>query len=94
MGLAVSPIVSLLASAQTAAQIAQDGFRMTLAADSPGLCIIEATSDCSTWQTIQTINYTSGQVQLLDVDARLLSHRFYRARSGTAIISMGLGKNR
>ena len=59
-------------SAQTAAQIAQDRFRLTLAANSLGLLNDRIDRGVVNPQTIYTMNYTSDQVEVLDADARLL----------------------
>lgn len=87
------PGLSLTAPAQSAAQIAQDGFRLTLSGDLPGLRLIEATDDLSNWQLIETINYTGGQVEMVDSNARGLPRRFYRARSEPIPVGVTLGGN-
>jgi hypothetical protein len=65
----------LTVSAQTAAQIAQDRFRLTLAANSLGPLPDRIDRRFLNPPTIYTINYTSGQVEVLDANARLLPCR-------------------
>ena len=84
--------------------IARDRFRLTLAANSPGPLHDRIDGRFFNLQTIQTINYTSGQLEVLDADARvssvvsLLSSPIRMIRRSSAyhvhpLLGMRLGKN-
>jgi hypothetical protein len=73
------PVISLAVAPQTAEQIAHDGFRFYVAADGPGTFAIESSTNLASWQQIGTLQYTNGQVEMLDTNANLSPSRFYRA---------------
>jgi hypothetical protein len=80
--LAVSGLVlSVSVPAQTAAQIANGGFRFFVAANLPGVFTVEYTTNFSSWQELGTLQYTNGQAEVIDTGATLSTPRFYRVRS-------------
>jgi hypothetical protein len=73
------PAVTLLAAPQTAAEIAQNGFRFYLSASSPTTCVVEYTTNFASWQPVGLFQYTNSPVEIIDPGANLTT-RFYRAR--------------
>jgi hypothetical protein len=73
------PAVTLQAVPQTAADIAQTGFRFYLSASSPTTCAVEYTTNFTSWQQVGLFQYTDSPVEVIDPSANLTT-RFYRAR--------------
>lgn len=73
------PAVTLRAMPQTAAEIAQNGFRFYLSASSPTTCAVEYTTNFASWQQVGLFQYTDSPVEVIDPSANLTT-RFYRAR--------------
>jgi hypothetical protein len=74
-------LISVTVPVQTAAQIAANGFRFFVTANSPGVFSTEYTTNFLSWQQLGTLQYTNGQAQVIDAGATLATPRFYRVRS-------------
>jgi Concanavalin A-like lectin/glucanases superfamily/Bacterial Ig domain len=73
------PVVTLWAATQTADEIAQNGFKFYLSANSPTTCAVEYTSNFTFWQQLGLFQYTNSPVEVID-PSKNLTTRFYRAR--------------
>lgn len=74
------PALSISAPSQSGQQIAQEGFRLNLASESPALYALEWTTNFSAWQLISSVICSNTPFQLIDPGAMEAPSRFYRGR--------------
>ncbi len=75
----IEPIMTLEAPPQTADEIGDFGFRLTLLVNMPGTYVIQRTSDFSAWDDVQEVICTNGVVEVTNHNDAAASAWFYRA---------------
>lgn len=84
------PTIQLSTFPQSAAEVATNGFRLFLSADTPGAYAIEATTNFAAWEVVAIAQYTNGAVAITDRGGEPLPSAFYRLLATNAMLALSI----